>query len=104
MTIRYLRQSKRLPQVALAKQVGISSSYLSQLEGDKREATVPLLRRLANALGAPSALLFAAALAGDAPLPEHDRVQEALRRLTEALGASLQQEELVLEPPDGHAA
>jgi transcriptional regulator with XRE-family HTH domain len=98
MTIRYLRQSKRLPQAALAAALGISPSYLSQLEGDKREPTIPLLRRLAEALGAPAALLFAAALAGTASVPERDQVQAVLDQLTEAVGATLQQEELPLEP------
>ncbi len=95
MTVRHLRQSKRLSQAALADLVGISASYLSQLEGDKREATIPLLRRLAAELGAPAALLFAAAIAGDRETPPIDPLVQALDRLTEAVGASLRQQELV---------
>ena len=94
-TIRHLRQSKRLSQAALADSVGISASYLSQLEGDKREATIPLLRRLAAQLGAPAALLFAAAIAGDRDTPAPDLLDQALDRLTEAVGATLRQHELV---------
>jgi transcriptional regulator with XRE-family HTH domain len=94
MTIKYLRQARHLSQAELAKRVEISPSYLSQLERDKREATIPLLRRLASELGAPAALLFAAALSQDIPSPAGDHVNEALRRLTEAVGAALRQHEL----------
>ena len=95
MTIRFLRQSKRQSQAALADSVGISASYLSQLEGDKREATIPLVRRLAAELGAPAALLFAAAIAGDRETPASDLVERAPDRLTEAVGATDRQQELV---------
>lgn len=74
--------------------MGISASYLSQLECDKREPTIPLLRRVAAELGAPAVLLFAAALAGDRQLEATDLVQEVLQRLTEAVGANLRQHEL----------
>jgi transcriptional regulator with XRE-family HTH domain len=97
--IRHLRQSKRLSQAELAQLVHISASYLSQLEGDKREPTIPLLRKMAAALGAPAALLFAGALAGDPKNPAADLLQQAIKRLTEAVGANLRQHELLF-PPD----
>ena len=93
-TIKYLRQSKRLSQVDLANRLEISASYLSQLEGGKRQATIPLLRRIAGELGAPSALLFAAALAGEGEASAPDLLQDAIARLTEAVGANLRQHEL----------
>ena len=92
--IRHLRQSKRLSQAELAQLVHISPSYLSQLEGDKREPTIPLLRKMAAELGAPAALLFAGALAGDLKSPAVDLLQQAITRLTEAVGANLRQQEL----------
>jgi transcriptional regulator with XRE-family HTH domain len=100
MTIRHLRQAKHLSQLDLAKRLNISASYLSQLERDKREATIPLLRNLAAELGAPAALLFAAALAEKTSLDLPDPFSEALRRLTEAVGAALRQHELRFPPED----
>ena len=97
-TIRYLRQARRLSQADLAARIEISASYLSQLEGDKREATVPLLRRMARELGAPAVLLFAAALAGERQAPAPDPLQQAIARLTEAVGANLRQHELAFPP------
>ncbi len=78
-----------MPQGLLAAKVGISNSYLSQLEGDKREATIPLLRRLAKELGAPAALLFAAALSDDGSARQKNQISEVLERLTDAVSASL---------------
>ncbi|MBA3444283.1 MAG: helix-turn-helix transcriptional regulator [Gemmatimonadales bacterium] len=97
--IRHLRQSRRLSQAELAELVHISPSYLSQLEGDKREPTIPLLRRMAATLGAPAVLLFAGALAGDRQAPANDLLHHAIERLIQAVGASLQQHELSF-PPD----
>lgn len=97
--IRHLRQAKRLSQIGFAELVHISPSYLSQLEGDKREPTIPLLRRMAAALGAPAVLLFAAALAGDRQTPANDLIQQAIERLIEAVGANLRQHEFSF-PPD----
>lgn len=63
-SIKYLRGARGMSQVELARSLGISPSYLSLIESDRREASIPLLRNLADALGAPAFLLFAQALAG----------------------------------------
>jgi transcriptional regulator with XRE-family HTH domain len=52
------RELKGLTQSALAKQSGISTSYLSQLEQGTRDPKVTLLTKLSNALGVPLAILF----------------------------------------------
>lgn len=91
-TIRYLRQSAGLSQVELASKADISAAYLSQLENDRRGASVSLLRELASQLGAPAALLFATALAGDNTRVAPDSLQGALDRLVEAVGANLSQQ------------
>lgn len=63
-SIRYMRQTRGLTQADLAKRLGISPCYLSLIEGDHREATIPLLRNMADQLGSPAWLVFALALAG----------------------------------------
>lgn len=52
------RELKGLTQSALAKQAGITASYLSQLEQGKRDPKLTLLTKLSNALGVPVAILF----------------------------------------------
>lgn len=47
--------------------VGISASFLSLLEHDKREPTVRVLRDIGNELGIPPGVLVAAALRSDKP-------------------------------------
>ena len=49
--IRAWRQYKNIKMKDLAKQVGISSAYLSQIENKKRNPTVETLKRIAAALG-----------------------------------------------------
>lgn len=46
--IRRLRQEKRLSQVQMAAELGISASYLNLIEGDRRPVTVRVLLRLAE--------------------------------------------------------
>jgi len=57
-TLRKCRELRGLTQSALAKQAGISPSYLSQLEKGKRDPKLTLLTRLSNALGIPVGILF----------------------------------------------
>lgn len=44
--LRRLREERRLTQLALAKTLGLSPSYLNQLENDQRPLTVPVLLKL----------------------------------------------------------
>lgn len=49
--IRRLRESKPMTQDALAKKVGVTQSYIAQLEsGRKTSPSLPRLKRLAKAL------------------------------------------------------
>lgn len=52
--LRQLRERHALKQAALAGALGISASYLSQIESDERPITPPLLARLADLLGVQS--------------------------------------------------
>jgi transcriptional regulator with XRE-family HTH domain len=56
--LRKCREVRGISQSTLAKEAGISASYLSQLENGKRDPKLTLLTRLANALGIPVAILF----------------------------------------------
>lgn len=49
--IRTLRRKLDLSQTALGRRVGRSQQWLSKIEQDRREPSLPDLRRLANALG-----------------------------------------------------
>jgi len=92
--IRTLRHSAGLSQKEFARRLDISPSYLSLIEGDKREASLPLLRSMAGALGAPATILFAAALGSQ--LAEQGKTDELtiIERLVEAVRLNLGQERL----------
>jgi len=92
--IKTLRQSAGFSQKEFANELDISPSYLSLIEGDKREASIQLLRRMAVVLGAPATVLFAAALG--APLLKEGRTQEAgiIEQLVQAVRLNLAQERL----------
>ncbi|MCX5379724.1 short-chain fatty acyl-CoA regulator family protein [Streptomyces sp. NBC_00091] len=49
--LRRLREERRMSQVELARVLGISASYLNQMEHDSRPLTVPVLLRLTEAFG-----------------------------------------------------
>jgi transcriptional regulator with XRE-family HTH domain len=72
-------------QKEFAASLEISPAYLSLVESDKREPTIPLLRRMANVLGSPSAILFAAALASKLPSEERKREIEIIKQLIDAV-------------------
>nr|MYU48011.1 helix-turn-helix domain-containing protein [Streptomyces sp. SID7803] len=49
--LRQLREERRMKQADLARVLGISPSYLNQMEHDSRPLTVPVLLRLTEAFG-----------------------------------------------------
>lgn len=62
-------------QAALASELGISQSYLSEIEAGKKEATLDLLRRYSEALNVPmSRLLFFVEQMEGVPSPTRGRV------------------------------
>ena len=62
-------------QSELATQLGISQSYLSEIEGGHKEATLDLLRRYSEALNIPmSRLLFFVEEMEGAPKPNRGRI------------------------------
>jgi transcriptional regulator with XRE-family HTH domain len=98
-TIKQLRHASGLTQQALADRVEISRSYLSLIEQDRREATLPLLRRLADALGSPAAVLFAVALGAAVDDSVQSDVAEAIKKLVESVRLNITQHQLVF--PNG---
>ena len=59
LDLRLLRAYSGLKQLEMAKQLGISNSYLSQLEAGNREISLDVLKRYAVFLDVPaSSLLF----------------------------------------------
>jgi len=51
--LRLCRSAKELSLETVAERAGISVSYLSRLENDKREASLTIVGKLAEALGIP---------------------------------------------------
>ena len=49
--LRSLREERGLSQLALAQQLGLSPSYLNQIEQNQRPLTVAVLLRIHRALG-----------------------------------------------------
>lgn len=83
--IKICRAHRGLTQAQLAKEAGISLSYLSLLEHDKRDANISTLESIARALGIPLNLLFFFASDGGElqGLPEdvRDRLSSVILRL-----------------------
>ena len=83
--IKVCRAHRGLTQARLAKQAGISLSYLSLLENDKRDANISTLESIAQGLRIPLNLLFF--LASDVQelqgLPEgvRDKLSSVILRL-----------------------
>lgn len=96
--IKRLRAAAGWSQKDFAEQLEISPSYLSLIEADRREPTIPLVRRMAEKLGVPAVILFAAALEPRTP-PEGEAAKllsDVLETLVEAARASVTQMSLSL--------
>jgi predicted transcriptional regulator/DNA-binding XRE family transcriptional regulator len=89
--LRRLREEQGLTQVALARVLGLSTSYVNQLENDQRPITVPVLLTLTERFDLP----------GQYFAPESDaRLVSDLREvLAEAPATAAQVEELVARMP-----
>lgn len=55
--IRELREKKKMSQAELANASGLSTTYISLLEGGKKSPTLKSLEKICEALGVPFALL-----------------------------------------------
>jgi len=64
------RQEKDMTQAQVGKRAGLATSYISRIENDRIQPTMPTLTRVAKALGVPISALFRADERGHALL-EH---------------------------------
>jgi len=65
--LKLIRQYHRLSQTELAKQISISTSYLSELENGRKEPSLDLLHRYAEHFKVPlsSLVVFSETLSGE---------------------------------------
>lgn len=57
--LKALREAEGMTQAALAKKAKVTQAYIAKLEtGDKKNPSLAILQRLANALGKPVAELL----------------------------------------------
>lgn len=56
--VKRLRQAKGWTQTRLSKESGVSQTYISELEAGKSNPTIPIVRKLAAALGVPVGTLL----------------------------------------------
>lgn len=92
--LRRLRDEKGLTQVALARALGLSTSYVNQLENDQRPITVPVLLALSERFDLPTHYF--------APDADARLVSDLREILTDATAAQI--EELVARMPDAAQA
>lgn len=57
-TIRTHRKKRGLTQVALAKKIGMESTYLSAIENGRREPSLTLVKQISRAVTTPPEVLF----------------------------------------------
>ena len=57
-TIRYLRTASRVSQSNLAKKLGVTASYLSLVEHDKRDPSLKFLRGVSRCFAVPVGFLL----------------------------------------------
>lgn len=58
MKLRQIRESQLLSQAQLAKKLGVTQGYISQIETGEKEPTLRLLRQIAAVLGVSVAQLL----------------------------------------------
>ncbi len=57
-TIKTIRKNKNIRQIDVAEKCSISLTYLSQIENNKKEPSLNLLKDISNCLGIPIPVLF----------------------------------------------
>jgi XRE family transcriptional regulator, fatty acid utilization regulator len=89
--LRRLREERGLTQVALARVLGLSTSYVNQLENDQRPVTVPVLLTLAERFDLPTNYF--------APDSDARLVSDLREVLADSMATTSQIEELVARMP-----
>lgn len=86
-TLKKLRAAAGIRQGEFASRVGITQSYLSAVEADKKTPSQELVEKMARELGLPSAGLFSLTASADEVKPEY----------REILGKLLEMQSLLME-------
>jgi transcriptional regulator with XRE-family HTH domain len=71
-TLTKIRRRKQLKQGELAEQCGITQTYLSQIENNRKEPNTALLRNISSILNIPLPVIFFLAME-EADFPEKER-------------------------------
>lgn len=71
-TIKKIRKEKKIKQNTLAENCGITATYLSQIENNKKEPGVTLMKNICNELDISTPLLFFKAMDIN-DVPKHKR-------------------------------
>lgn len=80
-TIKKLRKEKKITQIDLAGQCGISQTYLSQLENDERNPTVDVLERISNVLEIPYPVLSFLSITIDSVPEEKKEIYKRMEKV-----------------------
>ena len=72
-TIKTYRKKKGLTQLALARRIGIESTYLSAIENGRREPSLTLVKQIGKAVAIPPEILFWDAIELNASMSGRDR-------------------------------
>lgn len=60
--IRNFRKKKGLSQIALAKKCSLTQAYLSLIENNKKDPTIPTLQKISSVLEVPVPIFFLGAI------------------------------------------
>lgn len=86
--IQDIRRKRNLSQGDLAKKIGISQTYLSQVEGDKKTPSMDLLKQVSDILEIPVYYLLFKGLEIDKDISSDKR--EAYKKLSPAITSMIE--------------
>jgi transcriptional regulator with XRE-family HTH domain len=97
-TILAIRAEREIKQFELAKQVGISPEYLSEIEKDKKQPRLDLLERICNALEIPiHVFMFKAINEEDINDPSKKRLIREIKPLISRIAENLYSESEIMQ-------
>lgn len=89
-----IRKEKELKQVELAKLIGITNSYLSEIENDNRNPDLVMLEKICNALDVPIAVfILKATNEADIRDPSRKRLVREIKPLLDRITTKLYNED-----------
>ena len=89
LIIKLLRHRKGITQDVLASKLGISRTYLSQVENDRKSPSLAFFRKVSNSLDVPLSLL----LAWEGSSEAEQQIQATMREIfADLLSAKLKSE------------